>query len=58
MIVKGLFRLWCVLTAVWVALIAVLPEYREGALPMMIVPPLVILAIGSGLVWAARGFRA
>jgi hypothetical protein len=62
---EGLFRLWIVATVMWlllVALVASLLAIDPRVYPGLIAiaaggPPLVVLAIGSALVWAFRGFR-
>jgi hypothetical protein len=58
---KGLFRLWIVGTVVWSVPVFLIfredmPSPADALLPAL-VPPLIVLAIGAGLVWALRGFR-
>jgi hypothetical protein len=88
-VARGLFRLWVVLSAVWILFVitktwfdvthpTTLTDTEVGLTPGMfddliiaartnnalkfgaalaLVPPLLVLAIGSALVWAFRGFR-
>lgn len=60
-----LFRMWVVLTAVWLLFVSFNPAaltFDPSAifnhLSVAATPPLIILGIGAGLLWAARGFRA
>jgi hypothetical protein len=66
-VARGLFRLWLVLSVLWIAGVG-LETYREwsyglwhgGSLFMLVfglLPPVFVLALGSALVWAVRGFR-
>lgn len=58
---RGLFRLWVVLSIMWA-----IPVYLwvssigpiATALILSVGAPMVVLAIGSGLVWAGRGFKS
>jgi hypothetical protein len=47
-VARGLFRLWLVLSVLWIGGVGVV-TWR--------VPPAFLLALGSALVWAFRGFR-
>jgi hypothetical protein len=65
---RGLFRLWLVLSAMWVGfwgwpLLYMMnewarPERHDAIIATLLIPPLIVLAIGAALVWAFRGFRA
>jgi hypothetical protein len=63
-VTRGLLRLWLVGSALWAVGITVLYVLaREANLVESIAysvpgPPLIVLAIGTGLVWAIRGFRS
>jgi hypothetical protein len=60
---RGLFRLWLVGTAVWVALSMFVegydgrPDALEIYLKAALVPPAIILLLGAMLFWAIKGFR-
>src|SRR6266545_2014516 len=74
-VVRGLFRLWLVLSVLWIGGVGVMtwpafdPDaYLEGrpqpirwsaaeAALLSFAPPAFMLALGSALVWAFRGFR-
>lgn len=61
MLRRGLFRLWVVATVLWDGFFLVLLANEPGMkfldiLPLLVTPPLVILAIGWMFVWAFRGF--
>jgi hypothetical protein len=83
-IARGLFRLWLVLSVLWVAGVGIyawwsfpmevppwaasvpgaeslLAEDRRSAIwdasLLAVLPPAFVLALGSALVWAFRGFR-
>ena len=87
-VARGLFRLWIVLSAVWILFVIartwfdithpILTDTEVGLPPGMfddliiagrannalkfgaalaLLPPAVVLALGSALVWAFRGFR-
>jgi hypothetical protein len=64
-VTRGLFRLWLVLSVVWIGGAFVVMAYKTRELlewllassVVGIVPPLLVLALGSALVWAFRGFR-
>lgn len=61
---RGLFRLWMVVSALWVipltlliASEAPLDVYAFRFLIFVVfLPPVLVLAIGMALVWAIRGF--
>ena len=69
-VARGLFRLWLVFLVLWIGAVGVVlwwawdwgdegPELdywlRAGVLAFA--PPVLVLALGSALVWAFRGFR-
>ena len=65
MIGRGLFRLWLVISLFWVAFPAIMvpnsgyfaqSETDDVLVGFVLIPPLVLLAIGAGLCWAAAGF--
>jgi hypothetical protein len=88
-VARGLFRLWLVLSAIWILFVitktwfditypTTLTDTEVGLSPGMfddliiagransalkfgaalaLVPPLLVLALGSALIWAFRGFR-
>ena len=68
-VARGLLRLWLVLSVLWVAVVAYVTwsiAWRSAdpaafvlaeALPLALVPPVFVLALGAALVWAFRGFR-
>jgi hypothetical protein len=51
--VRGLFRLWLVLSVLWIGGMVFV---RHGIV-LALVPPAFVLALGSALVWASKGFR-
>jgi hypothetical protein len=59
---RGLFRIWLVLTIIWVAFVMFASSYETRpeavtiALEAIFVPSGVILAIGLMLRWALKGF--
>jgi hypothetical protein len=60
---RGLFRVWIVLSALWALVSAILIHWdisflmSPDGLPLLIVPPLFVLALGAGVVWALAGFK-
>jgi hypothetical protein len=52
-VARGLFRLWLVLSVLWIGGVVFV---RHGIL-LALVPPAFVLALGSALVWASKGFR-
>jgi hypothetical protein len=56
---RGLFRLWIVLSLLWLALCALfsggLPRLEN--VPLILTPPLILLALGWAAVWAFSGFK-
>ena len=70
-VARGLFRLWLVLSVLWVAGVAfvtwqtflVIPTtilslaFLPPAFVLALLPPVFVLALGSALVWAFRSFR-
>jgi hypothetical protein len=59
---RGLFRLWIVLALAWVGAMVVL-WFSEGAkgdppviLVIMLGPPIALLGLGWGVMWAISGF--
>ena len=64
---RGLFRLWLVLSVLWiggVGVVAWMEGRSEGLsseklafLVALLVLPAFVLALGSALAWAFRGFR-
>jgi hypothetical protein len=71
-VARGLFRLWLVLSVLWIGVVGVWTwltvENQWGGPPsieawvvvvvvLALVPPAFMLALGSALVWAFRGFR-
>lgn len=56
---RGLFRLWIVVSVLWLALCAAfsggLP--RAENVPLILTPPLLLLGLGWAAVWAFAGFR-
>jgi hypothetical protein len=56
---RGLFRLWIVGSGMWVVFLFMLADNGRLVEHMQLVvyPPLVVLALGTSLAWAARGFR-
>jgi hypothetical protein len=77
-IARGLFRLWLVLSVLWIGGVATVtwqafpvdvPEWAGPAGPvqreairtgaeMALIPPVLVLALGSSLIWAFRGFQS
>ena len=68
-VARGLFRLWLVLSVLWIGVVG-LATWRIAwriadpaafvlaeVLPLALVPPVFVLALGSALMWAFRGFR-
>lgn len=59
---RGLFRLWIIFSALWVAPMWWLMADEDIALPLrdwillVLAPPLVVLVIGLSLAWALSGF--
>jgi hypothetical protein len=55
---KGLFRLWIVVSALWIIFML---GFAAGENPnfwqFALIPPLAVLAVGAALVWAVKGFR-
>ena len=72
-VARGLFRLWLVLSVLWIGgvgvwtwLTAKNQAYWGGlssiekvwvAVVLALVPPAFVLALGLALVWASKGFR-
>jgi len=67
-VARGLFRLWLVLSVLWIGSVPFMPwlYHTPGAIGENLIlgmsitaffPPLFVLALGSALVWAFRGFR-
>jgi hypothetical protein len=71
-VARGLFRLWLLLSALWVAGAEEYPAAKAAASKaaaedrraviwhfslLAFLPPAFVLALGSALVWAFRGFR-
>ena len=69
-VARGLFRLWLVLSVLWIGGVGVMTwldvTSRSRGLAwadtwfasvVAVVPPVLLLALGSALVWAFRGFR-
>ena len=63
---RGLFRLWLGVSGLWVVLVGGtfwfigLPAREDAAnivVFFVLVPPLVLLALGYFLVWVAKGFQ-
>jgi hypothetical protein len=52
-VARGLLRLWLVLSVLWIGGVVFV---RHGIL-LALVPPAFVLALGSALVWASKGFR-
>ena len=52
-VARGLFRLWLVLSVLWIGGVVFV---RHGIL-LALVPPAFVLALGLALVWASKGFR-
>jgi len=70
-VTRGLFRLWLVLSVLWIGVVglafwrtalriadpAVAAFVLTEVLPLALVPPVFVLALGAALVWAFKGFR-
>jgi hypothetical protein len=63
-VARGLFRLWLVLSVLWIGGVGIVAwlEWPSGDKAVFLwllafVPPAFLLALGSALVWASRGFR-
>jgi hypothetical protein len=56
---RGLFRLWIVLSALWIGLGLVLSHGFPAIadLPLVVVPPAVLFVLGWAGVWAFSGFK-
>ena len=53
---QGLFRLWLSLTVAWVAFSTLL--LHSGELDVILLPPLVLAAMGATAIWIVYGFTA
>jgi len=63
-VARGLFRLWLVLSVLWIGGVAILAWESFPGIPSIwvisggaLVPPAFVLALGSALVWAFRGLK-
>jgi hypothetical protein len=60
---RGLFRLWLVLSIIWIGVIVAAEATRlqddiQWTIAGAVIPPMGLLMLGAALIWAIRGFRA
>jgi hypothetical protein len=59
-VTRGLFRVWLVAAALWVAFCWSISDSIDllvSHMQTVTYPPLVVLAVSTSLIWAVRGFK-